>query len=184
MIPIRLPPWWSVAASSDAWETLLRRVWGDALVTRQRVEFRAGPWDLARLRSFIDALPEGHVLHRITRDDATRFRQLAASLVYNFSSLDHFIDCGAGFGVEHEGRFVSGCSSFAISSRRLEFEIQTHPDVRQRGLATAAASAMIEYCIGQGLDPCWDAHNPVSAALATKLGFVDPTPYTAYEVKG
>jgi len=177
------PPWWSVAASSDAWEPLLRRAWGDALTTRPRVDFRAGPWDRAQLRSFIDALPEGHVLRRITRDDVTRFRQLADSLVYNFSSLDHFIDCGVGFGVEHDGRFVSGCSSFAISSRRIEFDIQTHPEVRQRGLATAAASAMIEHCIERGLEPCWDAHNPASAALATKLGFVDPAPYTAYEVR-
>jgi RimJ/RimL family protein N-acetyltransferase len=76
---------------------------------------------------------------------------------------------------------VSGCSSFAISSRKLEFEIQTHRDFRQRGLATAAASAMIEYCIGRGLEPGWDAHNPTSAALAGKLGFVNPAPYTAYE---
>ena len=179
----RLEPPWSVAASGNAWEPLLRLVWGDALATRRRVDFRAGPWDRSRLRSFIDALPEGYVLRRITRDDAARFRQLADSLVYNFSSLDHFIDCGVGFGVEHEGRFVSGCSSFAISSRRLEFEIQTHPDCRRRGLAAAAASAMIEYCIGRGLDPCWDAHNPVSAALATMLGFVHPVPYTAYEVR-
>jgi GNAT superfamily N-acetyltransferase len=180
----RLQPPWSAGVSSNAWERLLRHVWGDALATRQRIDFRSGEWDRPRLGSFIDALPEGYDLRRITRNDAARFRQLADSLVYNFSSLEHFIDWGVGFGVEHEGRFVSGCSSFAISSRRLEFEIQTHPEVRRRGLAAAAASAMIEHCIGRGLEPCWDAHNPASATLATKLGFVDPAPYTAYEVKG
>jgi len=179
----RLNPPWSVGASSDAWGVLLRRVWGDALATRTRVDFRAGEWDRARLRSFIDALPEEYELRRITRDAAARFRELDNSLVDNFSSLDHFIDCGVGFGVEHEGWFVSGCSSFAISSRRLEFEIQTHRDFRQRGLAAAAAAAMIKYCLGRGLDPCWDAHNRISASLAGKLGFVDPVPYTAYEVK-
>jgi RimJ/RimL family protein N-acetyltransferase len=88
-----------------------------------------------------------------------------------------------GFGIEHEGRFVAGCSSFAISPHSLEFEIQTHPDYRQRGLATAAASAMIEYCLDHGLEPCWDAHNEISAALARKLGFVEPRPYTAYELR-
>jgi hypothetical protein len=41
---------------------------------------------------------------------------------------------------------------------------------------------MIEYCLELNLEPCWDAHNEASAALATKLGFVHPAPYTAYEV--
>ena len=177
----RLKPPWSACVSSHTWESLLRRVWGDRPVTRQRVDFEAGGRDCARLPSFIEALPDGYELRRITRDDAARFRQLADSLVYNFSSLDRFIDCGVGFGVEREGRFVSGCSSFAISSRKLEFDIQTHRDFRRRGLATVAASAMIEYCIDRGLEPCWDAHNPISAALAGKLGFVNPAPYTAYE---
>ena len=30
------------------------------------------------------------------------------------------------------------------------------------------------------LEPCWDAHNDISAALAVKLGFVNPQPYTSY----
>ena len=41
---------------------------------------------------------------------------------------------------------------------------------------------MIEYCLERGLEHCWDAHNEISAALATKLGFVNPAPYTAYEI--
>jgi GNAT superfamily N-acetyltransferase len=173
---------WSAAVSSDAWGPLLHRVWGGMLATRTRVDFEAGQWKRARLQEFVDALPEGFELRRITLDDAARFRELTDSLVYNFPSLEEFVERGAGFGIEHEGRFVTGCSSFALSSRKLEFEIQTHPDFRRRGLATAAAAAMILYCIEQGLEPCWDAHNPISAALATKLGFVDATPYTAYEV--
>ena len=179
----RLKAPWSVGASSDAWQPLLRRVWGDALATRTRVDFRAGAWDRARLRLFTDALPDGYELRRITLDDAARFRELAVSLVYNFPSLEQFVDRGVGFGIEHEGRFVSGCSSFAISTRKLEFEIQTRRDFRRRGFATTVASAMIEHCIERGLEPCWDAHNPISAALGTKLGFVDPQPYTAYEVR-
>jgi GNAT superfamily N-acetyltransferase len=88
-----------------------------------------------------------------------------------------------GFGIEHEGRFVSGCASFAISPHSLEFEIQTHEEFRRRGLASATAAAMIEHCIDVGLEPSWDAHNDMSAALATKLGFINPQPYTAYELR-
>jgi len=123
----------------------------------------------------------GFSLRRISAGDVARFSRLADSLVYNFATLEEFAARGVGFGVEHKGRYVSGCSSFAVSSRSLEFEIQTHPDFLRRGLASACAAAMIEYCLEHGLRPCWDAHNDVSAALATKLGFTNPAPYTAYE---
>ena len=39
---------------------------------------------------------------------------------------------------------------------------------------------MIAHCLDNNLEPCWDAHNDLSAELAKKLGFVDPAPYTAY----
>lgn len=173
----------SIVTSNAGWEPLLRNTFGDALKQRTRVAFKPGPWDRARLRGFIDALPDGLAVRRIDRADAERFEELADSLVYNFPSLDDFIERGAGFGIKHEGRFVSGCSSFAISPHSLEFEIQTHEDYRRRGLASATAAAMIEHCIERGLRPEWDAHNEMSAALAEKLGFVDPAPYPAYEIR-
>ncbi len=178
----RIEPPASIVASSDAWEPPLQRIWGESLRIRRRVAFSPADWDRHRLRAFGDALPAGMNLYRIESKDARGFEDLAESLVYNFDSLDDFVDRGVGFGIEHEGRFVSGCSSFAISSNSLEFEIQTHPDYRRRGLALATASAMIEYCLDHGLEPCWDAHNSMSAELATKLGFVSPRPYTAYEL--
>ncbi|OGO52558.1 MAG: hypothetical protein A2148_08700 [Chloroflexi bacterium RBG_16_68_14] len=178
-----LPSRATVVASDEGWDPLLRRVWGVRLKTRTRVAFSPGRWDQARLRGFREALPEGFALKRITAADAARFAELADSLVYNFSSLEEFVARGVGFGVEHEGRFVSGCSSFALSSRSLEFEIQTHPNFQRRGLASATAAAMIEHCLDHGLELCWDAHNDISAALATKLGFVDPAPYAAYELR-
>jgi len=171
----------SIIAGPD-WEPLLRRVWGDALLTHTRVAFSPGDWDRNHLRAFGDALPGGMSVRRIASQDAHRFEDLAESLVYNFDSLDDFIERGVGFGIQHQGRFISGCSSFAISSHSLEFEIQTHPGYQRRGFATATAAAMIEHCLDQGLEPCWDAHNSMSAALATKLGFADPRPYTAYEL--
>jgi RimJ/RimL family protein N-acetyltransferase len=171
-----------VAVSSPICEDVLRRVWGEAVGTHMRAVFQAGPWDRDRLRGFAHDLPEDYTLRRISLQDAPRFEALADSLVYNFQSLDDYVARGVGFGVEHDGRFVAGCSSFAISSRCLEFEIQTHPDFRRRGLATAAAAAMIEHCLDAGLEPCWDAHNEISAALATKLGFVRPRTYPCYEI--
>ena len=178
-----LSPPWSAVTSSEVWEPLLRRIWGDALQTRTRVAFRPGKWDRLRLRQFRETLLDGFTLKRVTAGDAARFAELEDSLVYNFPSLDEFLDRGVGFGVGHAGQYVSGCSSFALSSRSLEFEIDTHPDFRGRGLAAACAAAMIEYCLESGLVAWWDAHNDISAALAAKLGFVEPASYTAYEVR-
>ena len=120
-----------IVAPDASWEPLLRRVWGERLQTYTRVEFGVGEWDRARLRGFIDALADGFALRRITIEDAARFEELADSLVYNFASHADFIARGAGFGIEHEGRFVSGCASFAISPHSLEFDIQTHEDFRR-----------------------------------------------------
>ena len=172
----------SIVTPDASWEPLLRRVWGERIRTRTRVEFESGDWDRTRLRGFIEALPAGFALKRIGGDDAARFAELADSLVYNFPSLEEFLARGVGFGIEHEGRFVSGCSSFAISPHSIEFEIQTHPDFRRRGLACATASATIQHCIVGRLTREWDAHNDMSAAIAEKLGFVEPAPYTAYEL--
>ena len=178
-----LPVPWSAVTSTGDWEFLLRRRWAEALCTRTRVAFQPGKWDRRRLRGFMTAIPPGFTLRRIDAEDVVRFAELEDSLVYNFQSLEEFASRGIGFGVEHRDRFVSGCSSFALGGGSLEFEIDTHPDFRRRGLAQACAAAMIEYCLDAGLEPCWDAHNDASAELATKLGFVSPAPYKAFEVR-
>jgi hypothetical protein len=44
------------------------------------------------------------------------------------------------------------------------------------------AAALILHCLDAGIEPCWDAHNPESAALALQLGFTDPMPYEVFVV--
>jgi GNAT superfamily N-acetyltransferase len=163
-----------------AWIETLRRAHGDSVGPHTRTAFRPGRWDRADLEARAGALPPGFTMKRIDSSDIARYVELEDSFAYNFASHEDFLAKGIGFGIEHDGRFVSGCSSFAIGPTKLEFEIQTHPDYRRRNLAFAVASRMIAHCIEAGLEPCWDAANPPSAALATKLGFVDPRPYEAY----
>ena len=174
----------SFVIAGPGWEGLLRRIWGTALQEHTRVAFSPGNWNLDILRKLSADLPDGLKVSKVDASNVVQFEELAESLVYNFDSLDDFIERGVGFGIEYDGQFVSGCSSFAISSHSLEFEIQTHPEFRRRGFASATAAAMILYCLEAGLEPCWDAHNEMSAALATKIGFAEPRPYTAYELPG
>lgn len=171
------------AAIPEAWRERL-------LATRQarpydRFAFQApAQWDRAQLTALREGLPGGFALSRVTSETVATFRGLAESLVANFGSDDQFLARGVGFAVtaEASGRVVAGCSSYAISSRSLEFEIQTHPDYRRRGLALVTGATMIEHCLDAGLEPCWDAAHEGSAVLAERLGFVGRRRYTAYKL--
>jgi GNAT superfamily N-acetyltransferase len=165
-----------------SWEDLLLDV-RSTVQPYDRFDFGAPErWDRDRLASLRGGLPDGWGVERIAADTVAAFAALADSLVYNFESHADFLARGVGFGVMHEGRFIAGCSSYGISSRSLEFEIQTHPDYRRRGLALATGARMIEHCLDNGLTPCWDAAHEGSALLAERLGFGKRRPYTAYRV--
>jgi GNAT superfamily N-acetyltransferase len=169
----------TVVVSDDAWVPLLQETFHGRVRPHERVDFLPGAWDRARLEGFLQ-LEAGYRMERVTAYSAQQFSELAPSLVYNFRSLADFIERGVGFGVIHHDRFVSGCSSFTLSGGKLEFEIQTHPEFRRRGLALACAARMVLHCIDNGIEPCWDAHNEPSALLAKKLGFVEKRRYKSW----
>jgi hypothetical protein len=162
-----------------AWRQRLREVWGERLKHKQRFAFRQpARWDRVRLRSFMSTLPPGYALKQITAEDAPRFASLDGFMVgFDNESLAHNV----GFGVEYEGRFVSGASG-SVAGGMLDFEVQTQRSHVRQGLATAASAALIDHCLDHNVEPCWDAANEMSARLATKLGFVGTTPYDVYDL--
>ena len=189
-------------AVPESWTDLLMDVRGDNLQPYDRFTYSPGPWDRSTLAALRQPLSDGFVLEQITNETVAAFETLAESLVYNFDSTDDFLARGIGFGifpVTHEptssahpepveGRAaeprtcVAGCSSYAISSRTLEFEIQTREDHQRRGLALVTGSRMIEHCLDNGLEPAWDAAHEGSALLAERLGFANRQDYTAYRL--
>lgn len=80
------------------------------------------------------------------------------------------------------GRTSRGASTYAYYEGGIEIEIDTAPEHRQRGLATACAARLILTCLDRGLYPSWDAANPTSAALAEKLGYRPAGAYVTYAV--
>jgi hypothetical protein len=131
-----------------------------------------------------ESLPRDYRLLQIDASTYGAFRDLNETFVANFASKEDFLSRGVGFGVVHIGRagFVAGCSSYTISSRCLEFEIETRRDYQRRGLALVTGARMIEHCLEGGLEPCWDAAHEGSAVLAERLGFVGRRRYTAYRI--
>lgn len=179
----RIVPRASVVAPGEDWERLLREVWGNRVEPHERVVYEVPPaWDRTRLKEQAASLSPGFQMVRIEASTVAAFRALDDALVYNFPSNEVFLRDGVGFGVLHEGQFVAGCSSFTLGGGKLEFEIETHRDYRERDLATAVGARMVLYCLENDLQPCWDAHNPPSGGLAAKLGFVNPLPYRSFYV--
>jgi GNAT superfamily N-acetyltransferase len=149
-----------------------------------REAFQAEQFDIDKLRRFCQALPSGFVLRQVRREEVTQFAMdLDPALVYNFRSHEEFITRGVGLGILHQGTFVCGASSAAVGGGKVEIELQTHRQFRRRGLARAVAAALILYCLEHGIEPCWDAANEPSAALARQLGFHSTGKYEAYRLK-
>jgi GNAT superfamily N-acetyltransferase len=88
-----------------------------------------------------------------------------------FRGPDDFVAHGLGFGAVLDGRLACAATSYTMSSRRSEVAIATRPEFRGRGLAAAAAAALMGHCLDHGLVPCWSASNPVSQRLAVRLGY-------------
>ena len=100
-----------------------------------------------------------------------------------FAGASDFLERGLGFVVTHNGMLVAGASSYAACDRAIEIEIDTRPDFRRLGLASACGARLILECLTRGIYPGWDAHDGRSLALAEKLGYRLDHPYTAYWVE-
>jgi len=180
---IRTIPWGTIVTDgSPAWDALVRATLAGRFRERSRTGFATPPRALQRLRLAYQAaaLPNGFDIRRITAENLRALLDVAREFASNWRSSEAFLECGLGFGVFHGERCVAGCSSFTLANDRLEIEIDTAPEYRRRGLARAVAATLIGHCLDSGIEPCWDAHNPESAELATQLGFGDPHPYTVF----
>ena len=179
---LRAVPDLDYLATAESWHELVRRALPKAQAYK-RFEFR-GPkdWDRRRLRAMRELLPARFTLQRIGDETVDAFRKLNDTFVANFESTADFLERGVGFGVTTGGEMVAGCSSYSISSRSMEFEIETRRDYQRRGLALVTGARLIEHCLDSRLEPCWDAANEGSAQLAEALGFVDRRRYTSYRL--
>jgi GNAT superfamily N-acetyltransferase len=174
-----------VTPAVGSWDAVVRATLGARVTQRTRTGFATPPpdaWDRERLQSFVAAVPPEFEIRRVTSEGLASYEAIEKALVGNFRTNERFLDRGFGFGAWHNGRYVAGCSTFTLASGKAEIEIDTVPEFRRRGLARAVAAAMILHCLEHGIEPCWDAHNEMSSALALQLGFTDPTPYTVFVV--
>ncbi|KQY44564.1 GNAT family N-acetyltransferase [Cellulomonas sp. Root137] len=89
-------------------------------------------------------------------------------------NAEQFLANGGGWVAERDGAFGAMAFSSFRSGSQIELGIETAPDARRQGLATAVARRMITDTLLQGLTPVWScrASNAGSYRLARTLGFV------------
>jgi len=174
----------TVVAPTPAWRALIAATYPGEMQDYPREAFRVGRFNRARLERFRAQLPEGYTLVRVTPEQVAQYADdMDESLSEWFGSDRAFNERGVAFAVQNAGRFVAGCSSGAAGGGALEFQVDTHPDHRRRGLARVVSAALLLYCLDHGIEPCWDAANPMSSALARQLGFEPTLQYVAYRLE-
>lgn len=190
---LRLPPLQDrdlriLVPRGEDWSALIEACWGEQAERRTRwaVKKEPGVFDPERLEQAEASLPAGFALAEMDEGLFCRCREIpwCRDWVAQFSDWGLFRRYGLGVVVLREGEPVSGASAYSAWPGGIEVEIDTREDHRRRGLAYAAAAALILRCLRRGLYPSWDAHTPASAALAEKLGYHVSHPYPVYQAAG
>lgn len=171
----------------EGWPEQIEAVLGEQAVAFTRYATRHTPehFDRRRLFSFTSALPQGFFMKLIDKEMYFTLmeQEWAWDLCGCFAGASDFLERGLGFVVTHNGMLVAGASSYAACDGAIEIEIDTRPDFRRLGLASACGARLILECLTRGIYPGWDAHDGRSLALAEKLGYRLDHPYTAYWVE-
>lgn len=153
------------------WEAELTTPAGRTEVSvHQRINFAFDP-DAFRDARERFTVPAGWSL--VPADDSDYARTGSVVPAEFWRSAADFLEHGGGWRAESSGVYGAlAFTSFRFDDE-LEIGIETHPDARGRGLATAVAARMIGDLLEQGITPVWSCResNLASVALATKLGF-------------
>lgn len=169
---------------NESWAALIR----DTLPMSRpytRIAFRKeADFDKKKLQALVDALPPEYRLRSIDAAlyDRCLSQPWSRDFVSNYGSWEEYKRLGLGFVILQGDEILAGASAYSRFREGIEIEIDTREDHRRQGLASACASALILRCLEAGLFPSWDAHNPISAALAEKLGYQSAGDYIAYEL--
>lgn len=176
-----------ITPMSVDWEPVIEAALAGRIQKALRYSIKKEPdvFDTEKLRAFSQSLDESFQIRPI--DEGIYNQAMSESwsedLCSLFADYNDYSARGIGVAALHQGRLVAGASSYCVYDDGIEIEIDTKPDYRRRGLATACGAKLILECLDRGLYPSWDAHDLRSVALAEKLGYHMDKPYKVYYLK-
>lgn len=162
---------------TEAWRDLMIRIHDERLSKHQRIDFSSERLDMDHLQTLRSRVPEGFEVQRI---DTESVHRLGYDMDLNYlppMRMRYMVEHGIGFWAISGNRWASVAYSYVICRAGITIQIETRPEFRRKGLATCVAAALIAHCLERGLEPHWSAANPISAALAEKLGYVQSDSY-------
>jgi GNAT superfamily N-acetyltransferase len=170
---------------SEAWCESIERAWGERVQKRLRYSIKKEPdvFNIKKLTSYAANLPDGFSLRLFDKELVRESFEQSWSCDFcaQFRDAEDFLARGIGVGALYEGKLVAGASSYSVYRGGIEIEIDTKPEFRRQGLATACGAKLILECLSRGLYPSWDAYDLRSVSLAEKLGYHLDRPYVVYE---
>ena len=175
-----------MTAREEEWLALIENTYGARAkkVTRYAIRKEPDIFDKDRLHGFADSLDKRYTLKMIDEAlyHACRNEDWSKDLVSVYGDYEEYKKLGIGVVVLEGNRVVCGASSYSSFLNGIEIEVDTGPDHRRQGLATACSARLILECLDRRLYPSWDAQNLWSVALAEKLGYHFDHEYPAYEI--
>ena len=159
---------------SEAWRALIFQVHCHHLKQTQGITFSPESLKLKHLRNLQKRIPSDCHIQRVDLSLANRLKNEGLSTFPGFSSLADFVERGIGFCATIEEHIISHAVSLMQCRYGIHIGIETHPDFRNKGFATAVAAKLLVHCIEHGIYPHWSAsyENASSIHLAEKLGYV------------
>lgn len=171
---------------NEAWAVMIESVHGEHARRSERYAIKKEPevFDIPKLRQLAAQLPSGYTLQKIDKQlyEACCAESWSRDMVSQYPDYTIYEKLGLGIAALYDGKVVAGASSYCTYRSDIEIEIDTHPNYRRKGLATACGAALILECLERGLYPSWDAQNRWSVALAEKLGYHFSHTYPVYEI--
>ncbi len=163
--------------SHDSWKAHLPALLpGREVIEIYRRPFAFDPARFAACGDWRAQIPPGFRLQALDASLAER-----AGVLASWATIEDFLANGLGFAILAGDEIASVCLSVFATRAMMELDVHTGEKFRRRGLAQAAASALIEACLQSGRQPNWECfwENEPSTSLALKLGF---TPLPDYPV--
>lgn len=165
-------------------ENLVKEIYQGRYVEQKRYSFTSESLDLGHLRTLVAKLPESYQIKPIDLPLAEKITaeksNFTSTHLINFSSPRDFIERGFGFCILQGDEIVCLASTFTVSEKGIEIQIDTRDKHQGRGLATVAGAQLAIHALEQGLDPNWDAANEKSSRLAQKLGYTPQDTYPMF----
>jgi GNAT superfamily N-acetyltransferase len=161
-----------VYGNDPVWRRRILEVLGDAVQDRPTRSFDPSGLCPEPLHAVVRGLAPGLVLRPIDHGLARQLdRELEPHALQVFATVGAFLKDGFGCGVVKDGVLACAATSYALCTGQVELAIGTRPGYRGWGLAAVASAGIILQAMDRGLVPHWNASNPVSQRLATRLGY-------------